>query len=273
MNKYILKSFANFLFISAFTIPCQAMPILSSEGEDHKIEIKSLDREPENSKKNLSFPKGFRTIDSFKIDKSLTYDWEAFEIYLSSWHNGVQTTGDPSLITWNDNGSVTLDFHGNEEAGRSGMLKLVRPIKAKGRWGAFLEVDKPDAVAAFFLYAENGKEIDFELTRDNGVLRWSPNVWMPTQDGGKTSYQGPSLNIPFSSGVHLLEIQFDESAAVFYVDGVEGARIEPDDMPLGSIWDVETAVDVIFSVESHSQWAGQTYSDERASMTVYALQP
>lgn len=273
MDNYIFKIFANFLFILSFTIPCQAMPILSVKGEGHEIERKSFDGEPEYFRNDLLLPRGFRTIDSFKIDKSLTYDWEAFEIYLSSWHNGVQTTGDPSLITWNDNGSVKLDFHGNGEAGRSGMLKLVRPIKAKGRWGAFLEVNKPDAVAAFFLYAENGKEIDFELTRDNGVLGWSPNVWMPTQDGGKTSYQGPPLNIPFSSGVHLLEIQFDENAAVFYVDGVEGARIEPADMPLGSIWDVETAVDVIFSVESHSQWAGQTYSGERASMTVYALHP
>lgn len=221
----------------------------------------------------VDLPAGFRKLDSFKIDKFLTYDWDAFEIYLSSWHNGVQTTGDPELVTWNPDGSATLDFCGDGHSGQSGMLKLVRPTKAKGKWGAIVAVDKPDAVAAFFLYAKNGKEIDFELTRHDGVLGWAPNVWMPTKDGKKASRQGPPLHMPFSPGPQLLEVEFGADAAVFFVDGVEHARIEPDDMPSNTVWDVDTSVDVVFSVESHGPWAGQSYSDERASMTVYAVQP
>ena len=221
----------------------------------------------------VSLPAGFRRIDSFKIDKSLTYDWKRFEIYLSSWHNGVQTTGDPDLLTWNSDGSVTLEFCGDGKSGRSGMLKLVRPTKGTGKWGSIVDVTKPDAVAAFFLYAKNGKEIDFELTRRDGVLGWSPNVWMPTRGGGKTSRKGPPLHMPFSPGPQVLEVEFDASAAVFFVNGVEHARIEPGDMPPDSIWDVDTPVDAVFSVESHGPWAGQSYSDRQAAMTVYALHP
>lgn len=218
-------------------------------------------------------PAGFRRIDSFKIDRSLTYDWDRYDIYLASWHNGVQTTGDPSLLTWNPDGSVTLEFRGDGQSGRSGMLKLVRPTKAEGRWGAVVDVTKPDAVAAFFLYAKNGKEIDFELTRRDGVLGWSPNVWMPKRGGGKASRHGAPLHIPFSSGPQVLEIELDAHAAVFLVDGIERARIEPDDMPPDCIWDVVTPVDLVLSVESHGPWAGQSYSDHRASMTAYALRP
>ncbi|WP_299361837.1 glycoside hydrolase family 16 protein [uncultured Paracoccus sp.] len=231
--------------------------------------------DPDHSATLNVLPEGYRRPAEFSVDRKLSYDFSKYDMYLPNWFNGVQTTGDPSLVEWNEDGSATLNFVGHRKDGRSGMLQIIRPRKAKGRWGAIVQVTRPEAVAAFFLYSnDNGKEVDFELTRRDGVLGWSPNVYMPCGEDDRSAVTSEQEHMPFRPDeLQKLEVELTDTEAVFYVDDEEAGRITPADLPDNCEWDVTTPVNLILSVESHGPWAGHRYEGGHAQMIVHAILP
>ena len=114
----------------------------------------------------LPIPAGFKPLDGFGIDRAQTMAWGnvALNIYLPTWGVGPESVGKPSLIEYHQDGSATLRAEAGPKdptTGRTwftGAMQVDRPKIATGRVGALVHVTDPSAVAAFFGYANNGKE-------------------------------------------------------------------------------------------------------------------
>ena len=226
-------------------------------------------------------PAGFRPLDSFGIDRAQTGNWgnAALNIYLPTWGVGPESVGKPSLIEYHQDGSATLRAEaGPKDAatGRSwytGAMQVNRPKIATGRVGALIHVTDPSAVAAFFGYADNSKEVDFELTRDkDGKIAWSPAVHMPKTGGGRVSSSKRTMTrAPLADKPQALEYDLRADRCDFYCDGVIFETITHADMAAGGTWDTTTGMAQFLSVEHHGGWAGWDYASGKASMRVYGL--
>lgn len=218
-------------------------------------------------------PTAFRRVRDYGIDYNLAFGWNdpAISIYLPNWSNGVMSMNDPTLIVWNDDGSATLNAEARADAWHMGALQLNRPKRAVGRVGAIIQATNPSAVLAFFGYASNGKEIDFELTWRNGVAGWTPAVHMPRAAGGVAhSSRRVMRRVAASGAKQTLEYDLRTDRCDFYADGVLFETIRPADMSDPTAWDATTPMALFLSVEKHGGWAGwPEYTS--AQMVVHAI--
>lgn len=225
---------------------------------------------------------GFVPLGDLSIDKNLVYDWAAFDIYLQTWGVGPYSQGDPSRLLWQPDGSVIItaaNGPAHASTGRTwytGAMQGQNAMRhARGRMGADIHVTKPNAVAAFFGYASNSKEVDFELTLAGGQPGWAPAVHMPAMSGGgrRSSTKRVMARAPLVNKVQRLEYDLHPDRCDFYCDGVKFETITPADMADGASWDITTGMSVFLSVERHDAWAGWTAADyaKGAEMRVYAL--
>lgn len=228
-------------------------------------------------------PAGFSKIGDLKIDRRLTFDWSAFDIYLPQWGVGPKSLGRPSLLDWQPDGSVIVNagfgerdpatgrsWHTGAMQGQNGMRH------ALGRMGAEIHVTRPHAVAAFFAHADNAKEIDFELTFLDGKPGWSPAVHMPRTGGGRVSSSRRIMRrAPLADRVQRLEYDLRPDRCDFYCDEQIFETIYPADMAEGGTWDTTTVMTVFLSVEHHDAWAGWGAGDyaRGAQMRVHAVTP
>lgn len=132
------------------------------------------------------------------------------------------------------------------EEGRwlNGALQLNRPTSAIGKWGAVVTSETVIAVNAFFTYAGNSKELDFELVKQNGVIGWAPAVHMPRTGGGRASSDRRQLKLgEFKLGVpQRLEFELFADRCEFSIDGKVFETVRHADMGAGFIWDTTTGM-------------------------------
>lgn len=223
----------------------------------------------------------FALMETYTIDKQQTYNWSAFNFYIPD-DVGPFSRGDATKLVYNSNGSITFNAARGPAApnGRSwytGALQGINGIRhAIGRAGVDVHVTQPNAVAAFFSYASNSKEIDFELVKKGGVPVWAPNVHMPKTGGGSVVASKRILNtMPLANRIQRLEYDLRPDRCDFYCDGVLFETVTPADMGNGYIWDTTTNMAMFLSVEFHNSWAGWTAADYDlgAQMVVYAVTP
>ena len=74
-----------------------------------------------------TLPTGYRLVRDHTIDMALGHDWARFQIYLLNWQQEPTSMGDPTLITWNNDGSATLDAGNTAGVWKTGALQLVGP--------------------------------------------------------------------------------------------------------------------------------------------------
>ena len=225
----------------------------------------------------------FRHVQDFGIDRALDLDWDNpnMHIYLPNWSggdtgNGVGgSVGTPAMIDYNADKSVTLRAGMVDGRWRTGALQVNRRQAPRGKWGAVVSSHTDKAVNAFFVHARNGKELDFELVKRNGVIGWAPAVHMPRQGGGRASSDKRQMALlPFVRGVQQrLTVELLSDRCLFWVDGVLFETIRPADMADGFIWDTTTDAYAMATIERHRSWAGWSAADyaEPSSMTVHGF--
>ncbi|KJZ31401.1 hypothetical protein TW83_08990 [Paracoccus sp. S4493] len=225
----------------------------------------------------------FRHVQDFGIDRALDFDWNNpnMHIYLPNWSggdtgNGVGgSVGTPAMIDYNADKSVTLRAGMVDGRWRTGALQVNRSRAPRGKWGAVVTSHTDKAVNAFFVHASNGKELDFELVKRNGVIGWAPAVHMPRQGGGRASSDKRQMALgPFTPGVQQrLVTELFADKCDFYIDGVLFETIRPADMADGFIWDTTTDAYAMATIERHRSSAGWSAADyaEPSSMTVHGF--
>ena len=116
----------------------------------------------------VSLPAGYTRLQDFGIDTAGTLNWSdpAVNIFLPTWEQGPLSVGNPALLSWNADGSVTIDAIARLHAAtgrdwQTGALQFNRPKLAAGRAGAIIHATDPSAVCAFFGHdSKTGKEVD-----------------------------------------------------------------------------------------------------------------
>ncbi|ABN75734.1 glycoside hydrolase family 16 protein [Cereibacter sphaeroides] len=214
-------------------------------------------------------PTGYRRASDFRRARGDAANWAVDELIMTTWLGGAGTMGDPSLISWESDGAAHLKYRDGSPP-RSGVLQLNRPAKGSGLWGAILEVVDPGAVCAFFTYAKNAREFDFELIKKDGQPVWAVGIHMPKAGGGTVSSE--KVYVPLESGVHRYEVGFDAQAVTFWIDGKQVGKFTAADVP-GASWEMEAPMQILCSVEHHGGWAGWEAADYAggAAMRVHAL--
>ena len=230
-----------------------------------------------------TLPAGYRATQDFKIDKDLSYDWgnSNINIYLPNWAGGDRgngvggSVGTPRRVLYPDSDNVTITAGMENGQWRNGALQLNRPTSAIGKWGAVVTSHTGSAVNAFFTYASNGKELDFELVKRGDVIGWAPAVHMPRTGGGRASSNRRVLALgEFKPGVRQrLEFHLFADRCEFSVDGVVFETVRHADMASGFIWDTTTRMATFATIERHANWAGWTAADyaNESSMTVHGF--
>ena len=225
----------------------------------------------------------FRYVQDFNIDRAGRQDWNDpnMHIYLPTWAggdtgNGVGgSVGTPSMIDYNTNKTATIRAGMVDGRWRNGAMQVNRPQAPQGKWGAVVTSHTNTAVNAFFVMASNGKELDFELVKRNGVIGWAPAVHMPRQGGGRASSDKRQMALgPFVPGVEQrLTVELMPDRCMFWVDGVLFETIRPSDMADGYIWDTTTNAYAMATIERHRSWAGWNADDyaQPSSMTVHGF--
>lgn len=225
----------------------------------------------------------FRYVQDFGIDRALSYNWNDpnIHIYLPNWAggdtgNGVGgSVGTPAMIDYNANKTATIRAGMVDGRWRNGAMQVNRPQAPQGKWGAVVTSHTNTAVNAFFVMASNGKELDFELVKRNGVIGWAPAVHMPRQGGGRASSDKRQMALgPFVPGVEQrLTVELMPDRCMFWVDGVLFETIRPSDMADGYIWDTTTNAYAMATIERHRSWAGWNADDyaQPSSMTVHGF--
>lgn len=223
----------------------------------------------------VAFPK----VTDYNIDTGLTYNFSAYDAVLPNWGQGPMSVGTPSLVEFQTDGSALLKAErrtawptDTTRSWYTGALQFLSPAHAIGRAGADVHVTDPAAVAAFFAYAGNSKEIDFELTIANGVIGWAPTVHMPKTGGGSVASSLRTMaRAPYANRIQRLEYELFADRCEFRCDGVLFETIRPADMAAGYIWDTTTKMNLHFAVEEHGTWAGWNYASGHAAMRVYGV--
>ncbi|MCE8421584.1 family 16 glycosylhydrolase, partial [Rhodovulum sulfidophilum] len=176
----------------------------------------------------------YRRVGDFRRAYGNSANWTLDELIQTQWLGGAGTMGEPSLCQWDSDGSALLK-HVDGAPPRSGVLQLNKPAKATGKWGAILEVVDPGAVCAFFTYASNAREFDFELIKKDDKPVWAIGIHMPKAGGGTVSSE--KVLVPLAAGVHRYEIAQDAEAVTFWIDGAQVARFTSADVP-GATWEM-----------------------------------
>mgnify|MGYP007006622167 CR=1 FL=1 len=225
----------------------------------------------------------FRHVQDFGVDRALDFDWNNpnMHIYLPNWAGGDEgngvggSVGTPAMIDYNADKSVTLRAGMIDGRWRTGALQVNRRQAPRGKWGTVVTSHTDKAVNAFFVHAGNGKELDFELVKRNGVIGWAPAVHMPRRGGGRASSDKRQMALgPFTPGVQQrLVTELFADKCDFYIDGVLFETIRPADLADGFIWDTTTDAYAMATIERHRSWAGWTTADyaEPSSMTVHGF--
>ncbi|MBF5078510.1 hypothetical protein F1642_04940 [Paracoccus sp. NBH48] len=229
-------------------------------------------------------PAGYRAVQDFKIDRSLSYDWSSkggINIFLPNWAGGDRgngvggSLGTPARVRYEGDKAVTISA--GMEAGKwvNGALQLNRPTVARGKCGAIVTSHTQTAVKAFYGHAANGKELDFELVKRDGVVGWAPAVHMPRTGGGRASSDRRKLALgAFKPGVRQrLEFELFADRCEFSIDGKIFETVRPVDMAAGFIWDVTTGMATFATIERHAAWAGWSAADyaRESRMTVHSF--
>ncbi|MEQ5793130.1 hypothetical protein LZ686_00580 [Paracoccus sp. NFXS7] len=229
-------------------------------------------------------PAGYRAVQDFKIDRSLSYDWSSkggINIFLPNWAGGDRgngvggSLGTPSRVRYEDEKAVTINA--GMEGGKwlNGALQLNRPTVARGKCGAVVTSHTRTAVNAFYGHAANGKELDFELVKRDGVIGWAPAVHMPRTGGGRASSDRRKLALgAFKPGVRQhLEFELFADRCEFSIDGEIFETVRPADMGAGFIWDVTTGMATFATIERHAAWAGWSATDyaRESRMTIHSF--
>lgn len=187
---------------------------------------------------------------------------------LPNWSGGSGTRFDAEFVDWNIDGSATLLFDRVDGAWVGGELQVTHPRRSiQEGWGAVISSQRPTAVCAFFAYAADGTEIDFEWRGDQV---WQMNLHLFAASGKRIN---PSPLPTFKTDItapHRYEFSLSETACIWRVDGHEVARISPADMP-GALWKSSSDFEMFCSVEHHGAWAKHAYLDLPASMSVHGL--
>lgn len=198
-----------------------------------------------------------------------------------TWDVGPLSVGDPDLITWNANDSITLDAEARpgqpNPSGRTwytGSFVTTRDW-AGGRGGAIVEVTEQGCVAAVFAYEnDRGREIDFELLHILDKAVWMPNVWMPrTGSSGRRSLAGQrtfaTRFADLQPGLQRIEWDLRSDRCDFYFQRLN-ANLTPNgpEVLFETFWATEaaavdcrwdyTTVNMEIHVENefHDAWAG-----------------
>lgn len=217
-------------------------------------------------------PTGYRATQDFKIDKDLQFDWSAaggVNIFLPNWAGGDRgngvggSLGTPRRVVYPDAKSVAITAGMEEGRWLNGALQLNRPTSAIGKWGAVVTSETATAVNAFFTYAGNSKELDFELVKRNGVIGWAPAVHMPRTGGGRASSDRRQLKLgEFKLGVpQRLEFELFADRCEFSIDGKVFEIVRHVDMGAGFNWDTTTGMATFATIERHQSWAGWSAAD------------
>lgn len=221
-------------------------------------------------------------VQTLTIDKAVSYNWGAkYDIYLPNWGVGPKSMGDPSKVEWQADGSVILKAARGQPAEVSpdrswytGSMQVGSKTDPLNIAAADVHVTDPSAVAAFFGFADNQKEVDFELTNLNGVIAWSPGLHMPNGSGGRVSATRRTVRrAPWADRIQKLEYRLYADRCDYYCDGVIFETIYPSDMAAGAVWDVTTPMNLHLEIEEHESWAGWNYASGKAEMRVYRVGP
>lgn len=229
-------------------------------------------------------PTGYRAVQDFTIDRSLSFDWSSaggINIFLPNWAGGDRgngvggSLGTPARVTYNTDKSVSISAAMEGGQWRNGAMQLNRPSAAIGKWGAVVTSHTSSAVNAFFTHADNGKELDFELVKRNGVIGWAPAVHMPRTGGGRASSDRRTLALgEFKPGVpQRLEFELFADRCVFSIDGKVFETVRHADMASGFIWDLTTRMATLTTIERHAAWSGWTTEDyaRESRMTIHGF--
>lgn len=275
----LLKEGVSLLEVRLEAEPAAPVPTPAPEPTPAPVPVPAPHPTPAPSKMLPSF----RHVQDFRIDRALDFDWNNpnMHIYLPNWaggdeENGVRgSIGAPAMIDYNADKSVTLRAGMVDGRWCTGALQVNRRQAPRGKWGAVVTSHTDKAVNAFFVHAGNGKELDFELVKRNGMIGWAPAVHMPRRGGGRASSDKRQMALgPFTPGVQQrLVTELFADKCDFYVDGVLFETIRPADMVDGFIWDTTTDAYVMATIERHRPWAGWSAADyaQPSSMTVHGF--
>lgn len=199
--------------------------------------------------------------------------WAAGNLVLPTW-----SSGNPALVDFRDNDSAVLTAQNVNGTWNTGMMQFFRPQVGEGRWDAIFSVEKPNGVAAFFTYADDGTEFDFELVRrTDGSLAWQLNVHMFTADkqrrNPRTLIFVPTTKEELAKP-HKYSIIHSSSGTRFLIDDVQVGEYKPSDMPAGTPWSTTSKNEAFLGTWRHTGWSGWTDADYALGnqMTVYGVQ-
>ena len=202
----------------------------------------------------------------------MSNNWKNGNLVLPTW-----SSGNPALVEMRDNGSAILTARNVNGTWNTGMMQIFKPRVGQGRWDAIFSVDKPSGVAAFFTYAEDGTEFDFELVRrPGGSLAWQLNVHMFSATKQR---QNPSklIFVPTTAAElakpHKYSIVHSATSTQFLIDDVKVGEYFPSDVP-NAVWSTTARNETFLGTWRHTGWSGWTSADygNESQMTVYGVQ-
>ena len=265
-------------------VPVQPVPVQPTPVQPVPVQPAPVQPAPVQPPVAPLLPTGYRATQDFRIDRTLSYDWSAaagINIFLPNWAGGDRgngvggSLGTPTRVLYNGDKSVAITAAMVAGQWRNGALQMNRPASAIGKWGAVVTSHTASAVNAFFTHADNGKELDFELVRRNGVIGWAPAVHMPRTGGGRASSDRRTLALgEFKPGVpQRLEFELFADRCVFSIDGRVFETIRHADMAAGFIWDTTTGMAALATIERHAAWAGWGVDDyaRESRMTIHGF--
>ena len=203
----------------------------------------------------------------------MSNNWSAGNLVLPTW-----SSGNPALVEMKADGSAVLTARNVNGAWNSGMMQIFRPQVGQGRWDAIFSVDKPSGVAAFFTYADDGTEFDFELVRrPDGSLAWQLGLHMFNNGVRNNPPQSRTQFVPMSvaelAKPHKYSIIHSATSVQYLIDDVKVGEYFPSDVP-NAPWSITAKNEVFLGTWRHTGWSGWTSADygNENQMTVYGVQ-
>lgn len=205
--------------------------------------------------------------------RPMSNNWSAGNLVLPTWNGG-----NPALVAMQPNGSAVLTARNVNGAWNTGQMQIFRPQVGQGRWDAIFSVDKPSGVAAFFTYADDGTEFDFELVkRPNGDLAWQLGLHMFNNGVRNNPPQSRTQFVPMSvaelAKPHKYSIIHSATSVQYLIDDVKVGEYFPSDVP-NAPWSITAKNETFLGTWRHTGWSGWTSADygNENQMTVYGVQ-